>query len=188
MSSKIEFLFYYIQRIKQHIFEEYFLFKLKKKYPSFHFEHGVQIKSPERLTLGNNILIQKNTIIHCGGMKWSNYKGYVEIGDDSCISPNCIFYGAGGIKIGKNFDCGPGVMIFSSRTNYSAERRGKDIQHCFEEVLIGDDVTLFANVVVDIGVKIGDGAVIGATSLVLSDIPPNELWAGIPAKFIKKIR
>ena len=37
------------------------------------------------------------------------------------------------------------------------------------------------------GVRVGENAVIGACSLVTRDIPVNELWAGVPAKFVKKI-
>ena len=36
-------------------------------------------------------------------------------------------------------------------------------------------------------VDIGDNAVIGAGSIVNCDIPPGEIWAGNPARFIKKI-
>lgn len=37
------------------------------------------------------------------------------------------------------------------------------------------------------GVTVGENAVIGAGSVVLRDVPDNEFWAGVPAKFIKKI-
>jgi acetyltransferase-like isoleucine patch superfamily enzyme len=71
-------------------------------------------------------------------VEWSNFKGYIKIGDESVISPNCIFYGAGGIEIGKRFDCGPGVMVFSSRTDYSTKHKGKGVKHYFRKVFIGD--------------------------------------------------
>lgn len=35
-------------------------------------------------------------------------------------------------------------------------------------------------------VDIGEGAIVGAGSVVTKDIPPYEIWAGNPAKFIKK--
>lgn len=35
------------------------------------------------------------------------------------------------------------------------------------------------------GVKIGDGAIIGAGSLVLKNVPPYAIVAGVPAKIIK---
>ena len=34
--------------------------------------------------------------------------------------------------------------------------------------------------------EIGDNVLIGAGSVVLSDIPSNEVWVGNPAKFLKK--
>lgn len=36
------------------------------------------------------------------------------------------------------------------------------------------------------GVVIGDNSIIGAGSIVTKNIPDNEVWAGVPAKFIKK--
>lgn len=36
------------------------------------------------------------------------------------------------------------------------------------------------------GVKIGAGALVGAGSVVLRDVPPAEVWAGNPARFIRK--
>lgn len=183
----IDFLHFLVKHFEKHKWEEYSLFKIKQKYTTCVFETGVQIKSPNKLILGKNVIIQKNTILHCGGMVWSNFKGYIEIGDDSIISPNCVFYGAGGIHIGKRFDCGPGVMIFSSRTDYSLELIGrKNEDRIFKKVSIGDDVILFAGVIINCGVTIGDGAVVGAGSVVLSDIAANEVWAGSPARFIKK--
>ena len=47
---------------------------------------------------------------------------------------------------------------------------------------------LFAGVIVSVGVTIGDGAVVAAGSVVLSDIPPMEVWGGVPAKLIRPIK
>jgi len=51
---------------------------------------------------------------------------------------------------------------------------------------IGDNVTIFANSVIIGNVHIGNNAQIGAGSVVLKDVPENEVWAGNPAHFIKK--
>ena len=48
-----------------------------------------------------------------------------------------------------------------------------------KNVWIGDKVTILPNV------KIGDGVVIGANSVVTKDIPPCSVVAGNPAKIIK---
>jgi len=53
-------------------------------------------------------------------------------------------------------------------------------------VKIGRRVMVGANSTVLPGVEIGDGAVIGAMSLVNRDIPPKALAAGVPARIIKR--
>lgn len=52
--------------------------------------------------------------------------------------------------------------------------------------IIGNDVWIANNVLVKAGVIVGDGAVIGMGSIVTKDIAPYEIWAGNPARFIKK--
>lgn len=51
---------------------------------------------------------------------------------------------------------------------------------------IGNDVWLGIRTIVLGGVTIGDGAVIGAGSVVTKDVGPYEIWAGNPARFIRK--
>jgi chloramphenicol O-acetyltransferase type B len=52
--------------------------------------------------------------------------------------------------------------------------------------VIGNDVWLGAECLIMPGVNIGDGAVIGARAVVTKDIGPYEIWAGNPARFIKR--
>lgn len=51
---------------------------------------------------------------------------------------------------------------------------------------IGDNVRICPNSVVIGDVHIGDNSIVGAGSVVVKDIPANEVWAGNPAHFIKK--
>jgi acetyltransferase-like isoleucine patch superfamily enzyme len=53
---------------------------------------------------------------------------------------------------------------------------------------VGDNVWCGANVVVTSGVTIGERSVIGANSVVTTDIPPFSIAAGAPAKVLKEIR
>jgi acetyltransferase-like isoleucine patch superfamily enzyme len=51
---------------------------------------------------------------------------------------------------------------------------------------------LYAGAIVYAGprktVRIGEGARIGANSLALTDVPDHELWAGVPAKFVRRMK
>lgn len=52
--------------------------------------------------------------------------------------------------------------------------------------VIGNDVWVCVPSIVRSGVTIADGAVVGAGSIVTKDIGPYEIWAGNPARFIRK--
>ena len=61
--------------------------------------------------------------------------------------------------------------------------------HKFEletKTTIGNDVWIGDRALIKAGVNVGDGVIIGMGSVVTKDIPPYEIWAGNPAKFIKK--
>lgn len=53
-------------------------------------------------------------------------------------------------------------------------------------IVIGNDVLISHGATILQGVHIGDGAVIAAGAVVTKDIPPYEIWGGVPARYIKK--
>ena len=53
---------------------------------------------------------------------------------------------------------------------------------------IGSNVRIGAHAIFLPGSKIGDGSSVGAGSVVTSEVPPNTIFAGNPAKFIKNIK
>lgn len=57
------------------------------------------------------------------------------------------------------------------------------------KIQIGDCVTIGGNVLIYPGVKIGSNSIVAGGAVVLENqvIPANEIWGGVPAKFIKKI-
>ena len=53
-----------------------------------------------------------------------------------------------------------------------------------KRTIIGNDVWIGCDVTLISGVHIGDGAIIGAGAVVTKDVPPYEIWGGVPAKRI----
>lgn len=153
-------------------------------FPTLQLEENVQFKGDlSNLKLGEDCIIQRNTILHLGGMAWCDNAGKIEIGKAACISPNVVMYGTGqgGIVIGDYFDCGPGACITSSKTSIDNVE-----EHDFASVKIGNRVTLYANVVISPGVTIGDNVVVGANSVITEDVPAHVLVVGNPAVVVKK--
>lgn len=56
----------------------------------------------------------------------------------------------------------------------------------FKETTIGNDVWIGTNAMIKAGVTIGDGAVIGMGAVVTKNVGPYEIWAGNPARLIRK--
>lgn len=72
------------------------------------------------------------------------------------------------------------------------EEWGLDVGHVTDawdnkgDIVIGNDVWIGYEAIILAGVTIGDGAIIGARSVVTKDIPPYTIVGGVPAKPIRK--
>ena len=56
-----------------------------------------------------------------------------------------------------------------------------------QPAVIGNDVWIGSNSTILGGVRIGDGAVIGAGAVVTKDVPPYSIVAGNPARVVKSL-
>ncbi len=107
---------------------------------------------------------------------------YIEIGNDSFLTG--VFISAKKrVTIGEHFTAAFGARIMDSDFHDTDD----DNPESSESVEIGDYVWLGADAIVLRGVKIGSHTVIGAGSLVTSDIPDHCFAAGRPAKPVKTI-
>ena len=88
------------------------------------------------------------------------------------------------IEIGNNVHITTGSLLL---THYMEIDSNGWIEWHSGSIKIEDNVFIGAKTIITKPVTIGQGAVIGAGSVVTKDIPPYEIWAGVPARFIKKI-
>lgn len=56
----------------------------------------------------------------------------------------------------------------------------------YDETTIGNDVWIGSRCLIKGGITIGDGAIIGMGSVVTKNVPPYEIWAGNPARCLRK--
>lgn len=158
---------------------------LLERFPSARIEPDVSVVSPHLLELGEGVLIQRGSLLHCGGRAWSHGKGHIRLGAHTTISHHSVLFGAGGLVTGERFGCGPGCLLFSSRDDYEAPAASRG--HVLAPLVFEDDVLLYAGVIVGPGVTVGRGSVVGAGSVVLDDVPPGVLAAGSPARVIRAL-
>ena len=112
------------------------------------------------LRIGSNVGITASTIV-C--------KKSVVIGDNVLIGGGCFI-----------FDTNFHPIKSEERINPLTCNNGEN-----KSVIIGDNVFLGSSCIICKGVTIGENAVIAAGSVVVKDIPANEVWGGNPARFIK---
>ena len=108
----------------------------------------------------------------------------IKIGHGCRINENVFIQGA---IIGDKVMIAPNVSILSKTHNHDRVDIPMVDQGDTDEVLpeIGTDVWIGRNAIIFPGVKIGDGAIIGAASLVNKDVEAYTVVGGIPAKLIK---
>jgi maltose O-acetyltransferase len=91
------------------------------------------------------------------------------------------------LKVGKDVMMGPYVVIIGDNhrfDNLDLPMRLQGTQE-YPPVRIGDDVWIGARAIILPGLTIGNGAIIGAGSVVTKDVPPYAICAGNPAKIIR---
>ena len=93
-----------------------------------------------------------------------------------------VIAGCGVVQIGNNFHSGEECVILSEIHDYNGDALPYDHNRIPRPVTIGDNVWLGRRVMVLGGVTIGDGAIIQAGSVVVSDIPRLSIAGGDPAK------
>jgi len=132
----------------------------------------------DAIRIGDNTKILRYTEL-CGKSELP-----ICIGNNTFINQRCIIRPC--VKIGNNVDVGPEVLFLSDSHEIGSfdKRAGKSI---FEPILIEDGCWIGARTTILGNVVIGKGSIIAAGSLVNKNCEPNSLYAGVPAKLIKKL-
>ncbi len=126
---------------------------------------------------GKDVLVQPRAFFHSGRN--------ISIGDRSSIGEKS--YLSGTITMGNDVMVGQEVLMMTQNHEFSRTDVPMDQQGLKPEkpIIIGNDVWIGARVTVLPGVKIGDGAIIGACAVVTKDVPEYAIVGGNPAKVIK---
>ena len=108
----------------------------------------------------------------------------ITIGKNVFINACCRFQDQGGIEIGDGCLIGHNVTIATLNHDFNPQKRANITP---KPVKLGKNVWIGSDSTILPGVIVGDGAIVGAGSVVTKNVLPNTIVAGNPAKFIKKI-
>jgi acetyltransferase-like isoleucine patch superfamily enzyme len=166
---------YKVSQFLIRVMEEYIWFIIRS-WPGF---EGVVLR----------YLFLKGTTARLSGFCWisqgctiANSYG-LSIGKNFAINRNVLIDAIGGIEIGDNTGIGPNCVLLShehsmlTKGDYTNERAYKR-----KTIKIGSRVWIGSNCFIKAGVTIGDDAVIGACSSVITDVRENGRVIGSPAR------
>ncbi len=117
---------------------------------------------------------------------WCDYGANITLGENFYANHGLVILDGAKVVFGKNVFVAPNCGFHTAGHPLDAERRNKGLEYA-RPITVGDNVWFGANVVVLPGVTIGDGAVIGAGSVVTRDIPPNVVAVGNPCRILREI-
>ena len=134
---------------------------LDKKDIHARIEPGAIIR--EQVQIGDNAVIMMGAVINIGAV----------IGEGTMIDMGAVL--GGRTMVGKRCHIGAGAVLAGVVEPPSAT-----------PVVVEDNVLIGANAVVIEGVRIGEGSVVAAGSVVIEDVAPGMVVAGVPARVVKK--
>lgn len=151
----------------------------------------------DNVKLGNHVKIYNFVNLYgCTIGDDTQIGAFVEIQKNAFIGRSCKIsshtFICEGVTIGDHCFIGHSVVFINDNYPRASKEDGtlegdEEWRDRFVKTDIGDNVAIGSSATILGGIKIGDGAVIGAGSVVTKNVPPGEVWAGNPAKFLRKL-
>lgn len=169
------------------------------------FGKNAVLRHPEKIYLGNNVIIEDNCVLDAKGESnkgifigdnvmigrnsiLSCKNGDINIGDNTIVTLNSYVQSAKRVDIGKNVGIGAYCFIIGggdheiNRTDIPILAQGQIIRG----ITIEDNAMIGTGAKIKDGITIGRDAFIGAGAVVTESIPEFSIAVGVPAKVIKK--
>lgn len=122
--------------------------------------------------IGKKSLVYRNTeFIYPYGLS---------IGKDTSVGGRVLLDARGGIYIGNHVN----ISSYTKFITGSHIPNSSKFKASFFPIIIDDYVWIASGAVILQNVRINEGAVVAAGAVVTKDIPPYEIWGGVPAKKI----
>ncbi|HTV91336.1 MAG TPA: acyltransferase [Verrucomicrobiae bacterium] len=136
--------------------------------------------------MGRNVFIDHGAYLNPSTVNGG--KGFIHLGNDVEIGPYSVLWGGGGLTIGSNVHLGAHVHITTQQGHPVDRVHRTAFSVDVAPIVIGDDVLIYSGAIIVPGVRIGDGAIVAAGSVVTSYVPPGELVGGVPARSLSPTR
>ena len=115
---------------------------------------------------------------------YTNFGRFIQIGKNVFINHACTFLDMGGITIEDDVLIGPKVNLITENHPIDPGDRKALV---LSPVVVKRNAWIGASATILPGVTIGENSVVAAGAVVTSDVQPNTIVGGVPARIIKKI-
>lgn len=144
---------------------------------------SLKVTWPHRVALGKRCSLEHDVYFNAAG---GYYDGVaIDIGDGTFVGSNCEFNIVSRIQVGSGCLIAAGTRFIDHNHGTRLGSPMIDQPETHAEINIGEGVWIGADCIVLKGVSIGDGAIIAAGSVLTSSVPPNAIFAGVPARLIR---
>lgn len=183
VSLPIGFIKGMLQMVKEGSRKDYF----KTIHPTAHFDYGAY--TDHMCELEDNVSVGSRTeLFNCRIGRYTYFQ-------KSCIIKNCNIgrycsigshsqIGLGIHPVGLNVSTSPFFYMHNANLGFTFVKKNS-FNEQYKLTTIGNDVWIGTRSIIMGGISVGDGAIVGAGTVVTKDIPPYAVVAGVPGKVIK---
>lgn len=160
---------------------------------SAHVRHPTYIINPKHIEIGENFIAGPGLRIEAWDKFYDQrFQPSIEIGNNVCINWNCHIGAISCIEIHDNVLVGSNVLItdhFHGSINNEDLLQTPATRPLVSEgrVVIEQNVWIGEGVAILFGVRIGEGSIIGANSVVTKDVPKFSVVAGVPGRILRSL-
>ena len=134
------------------------------------------------IQIGSGVFVGRNTILSCKN-------GDIIVDDGANIGFNCEIFSASKVRLGKSTLVAAYTYLVGGdhlydRVDLPVLEQGRTARG----IEVDDNVWLGAHVVISDGARVGRDAIIGAGAVVIGEISPFQIAAGVPAKVLRDRR
>jgi acetyltransferase-like isoleucine patch superfamily enzyme len=146
-----------------------------------HVRFNGRSERSESIKLGIGVSIRDSTYMDA-------YGGYISLGNYVAIGHRCVIGGHGGLVVGDYTMIGGFTYIIPSDHVFDDASLPYQLQgERRRGISIGRNVWIGASCLILDGTTIGDDAVVGGGSVVKGRVPARTMYAGVPAREIRRL-
>lgn len=150
------------------------------------YNQTLESEGQKRVELLKDLLGSTGELVYMEPNIRFDYGYNTYVGENFFANFDCTILDVCEVRFGDNCMLGPSVQIYTATHPITPMERNSGKEYA-KPIIIGNNVWIGGNAVINPGVCIGDNAIIASGAVVIKNVPANVVVGGNPAKIIKEI-